>query len=114
MESGVNAAVYNIYSARISTHDALGFAMCNQPTFEMRPLRRGTRAGRLAIVLWVLAFICVVMAYATGGPERAHWVRDVGYVPAVKNAPNIIWFMIAGWFAVPAALVGIATWIFRN
>jgi hypothetical protein len=88
--------------------------MANQPTFEMRPLRRGSRLGRLSLVLCVLAALCVVMAYATGGPVPAHWVRDVGYVPAVKNAPNIIWFMFAGWFAVPAAIIGIARWIFRN
>jgi hypothetical protein len=88
--------------------------MGKEPTFEMRPPRRGSRLGRLSLVLWVLAALCVVMAYATGGPEPAHWVRDVGYVPAVKNAPNIIWFMLVGWFAVPAAIIGIARWIFRN
>jgi hypothetical protein len=90
------------------------FLMGNQPVFEMHRVRRGSRLGRLALVLWILAALCVVMAYATGGPEPAHWVRDVGYVPAVKNAPNIIWFIFAGWLAVPAALVGVATWIFRN
>ncbi len=97
--------------------------MREMPTYEMRPVRRGSIIGRFVALCWVLALVCFALAYATAhgpddlccGPNNPCWAKlgcdSSGHWVPAQLGPNLTWLILAFLCGGAGLIVGVLRWL---